>query len=314
MSTLAGRVRRALFGISLEETTFARRGFRGTHLATRARLESIPRAFAAGYHAALDTDRFEALVPRLQSEDPELRGFAYEGAALALALRDALGLWRRDRLTRFLQGPGDPHAYLAHVGAGWLLGRLPLSPRRVRTRLDPLLGWLAIDGYGFHEGFFHWPHYIQGQPAPARLTGYERRAFDQGLGRSLWFVDGAEVERLGHTIASFAEARRGDLWSGLGLAASYAGGVGEPELAGLKIAAGRFRPQLAQGAAFAAKARLRAGNVVPFTELAARVLCELTVQAAASVTDEALINLPGDGPEPAYEIWRRRVQDWFADR
>jgi hypothetical protein len=30
------------------------------------------------------------------------------------------------------------------------------------------------------------------------------------------------------------------------------------------------------------------------------------------VSDEALENLPSDGAEPAYEIWRRRVQQRFG--
>ena len=33
---------------------------------------------------------------------------------------------------------------------------------------------------------------------------------------------------------------------------------------------------------------------------------------AAKVTDAALENLPADGAEPAYEIWRQRIQAQFA--
>ena len=72
--------------------------------------------------------------------------------------------------------------------------RLPINPRRARQRLDPVLGWLGCDGYGFHEGFFHWPKYISGQRPPKKLTGYETRVFDQGLGRSWWFVNGGNAE------------------------------------------------------------------------------------------------------------------------
>jgi hypothetical protein len=32
---------------------------------------------------------------------------------------------------------------------------------------------------------------------------------------------------------------------------------------------------------------------------------------AAQVTDEALENLPFNGPEPGYEVWRRRIQQRF---
>jgi len=171
---------------------------------------------------------------------------------------------------------------------------------------------VVVDGYGFHEGFFHWQRYIQGQPAPARLEGYARRAFDQGFGRCLWFIDGGDVTRIPQTISTFPAERRADLWSGVGLAVTYAGEVSQSELAGLSNSAGECWPCLAQGAAFAAKARLRAQTVVPYTDRATIALCGLPVAQAAQVTDDALQGLPPDSAEPAYEIWRQRVQTRLA--
>jgi hypothetical protein len=99
------------------------------------------------------------------------------------------------------------------------------------------------------------------------------------------------------------------LWSGLGLAAAYAGIVPEASLLKLREKSGSYWPQLAQGAAFAAKARQRAGNLTAYTELAAKTLCGLCAGEAARLTDAALENLPS--AERAYEIWRRRIQDHF---
>jgi hypothetical protein len=179
------------------------------------------------------------------------------------------------------------------------------------TALDPVLGWLALDGWGFHEGFFHWPKYIDGQPPPEKLRGFERRVFDQGFGRSLWFVNGGNVELIAHTISVFSPQRQSDLWSGIGLAATYAGTIDEDSLTRLREKSGSFQAQLAQGAAFAAKARQRAGNLTDYAGRAARILCGLSAGEAARLTDEALENLPGDSEEPAYEIWRRRIQNRF---
>jgi enediyne biosynthesis protein E3 len=199
-----------------------------------------------------------------------------------------------------------------HVGAGWVLARVPGSVEKYLARFDPVLGWLVVDGYGFHEGYFHWRRQLSGAEAPRRLRGYARRVFDQGLGRSLWFVDGTDVERLTGTIGSFPAGRRPDLWSGAGLAAVYAGEVSEASLELLRTAAGACRPQLAQGAAFAAKARQRAGNATDYTGMATRKLCGVSVTEAARLCDETLENLPATGPEPAYETWRRRIQHRFT--
>ena len=278
----------------------------------RARLEQVGATFLSGYHLALEQGTPTGLATKLNLVEPDWRGFAFEGAAMGLALLDRLTPWRADRITQFLRGAGDAHAYMVHVAVGWVWARWPFGFRKTAQRLDPLLRWLAFDGWGFHEGFFHWPKYIDGQVRPKRLAGYEVRAFDQGLGRSWWFVNGGNPELIARTIENFPTERRGDLWSGLGLASVYAGQISEAELHSLRAAAGNFLPQLAQGAAFAAKARHRAGNPMPYTDRACWILCGQSSADAAAVTDAALENLPANGAEPAYEIWRRRIQEKFS--
>jgi hypothetical protein len=306
--TFLQRLRRRIFGLSPEEATFARRGFHASDAGARQYLEHIGYTFLEGYHAALEDAQPDTLALTLNTVEPELRGFAFEGAAMALTLLDQLTPWHSRRFRAFVEGPGTAHVYMVHVGAGWALARLPWRLDRALHQLDPLLRWLAIDGFGFHEGYFHWPRYIAQQALPQRLTGYARRVFDQGLGRSLWFVEGADVNRISATVATFHPARQADLWSGVGLACSYAGGVDRSAIEALRTAAEPYQPQLTQGVAFAAKARQRAGNPAPHTTLACEILCGLSADAAAAVTDAALQDLPSDGPEPAYEVWRRRIQ------
>lgn len=308
----SSKFKRRLFGIDPEEVTFEFRGFRGGDgEGVREGIEKVGHSFMAGYHAGLEEPRLTDLVDRLGEPERAFQGFAHEGAAMALALLDALTPWRRDRFRNYLEGAGDPHVYMAHVGAGWAIARLPFGMQGILERCDPLLRWLAFDGYGFHQGYFHWPLSVVKQQVPWRVRGYARRAFDQGLGRSLWFVDGADVERIPATIASFPASRHSDLWGGIGLSSTYAGGVPRDALVVLQEAAGSFRPQLAQGSAFACKARLRAGNATPHTEVAAEVLCGMTAAAAAAVTDRCLAGLGEDGEEPAFEVWRRRIGDCF---
>ena len=105
----------------------------------------------------------------------EQRGFAYEGAAMALALLDHVLPWRRNRLARFIRGPARDHIYMAHVGAGWALARLRRGTNRYFHKLDPLLRWLAMDGYGFHEGYFHWQRTIEARQQPRQPERQRKR-------------------------------------------------------------------------------------------------------------------------------------------
>ncbi|WP_165252203.1 DUF1702 family protein [Paludisphaera soli] len=308
-----GWLRRRIFGIAPEETSVARRGFRVCEEYVARRLERVGRSFLEGYHAALEQDEPGPLAERLDQLDREDRGFAYEGAAMAIFLLDRLSPWRRERFGAFVAGPGAAHVYMMHVGAGWAVARLRCSIRRTLARFDPLSRWLVMDGYGFHHGYFQPRICIDGRLTPKHLSGYARRAFDQGLGRSLWFVEGTDGDRIASSIERFPEARRGDLWSGVGLACAYAGGSTGGAMARLRSTAGANRPGLAQGAAFAAKARERAGNPAPHTDLACRILCDMSAGDAARLTDEALADLPGDGAIPSFEVWRGRIRACWGE-
>jgi hypothetical protein len=234
---------------------------------------------------------------------------------MGLMLLDHLLPSRATRFDRFLAGPGYPHVYMVHVGAGWCYARLPWLRFRVNAAigsLDPLLRWLAVDGFGFHEGYFAWNRVGERKQVPQGVSGYARRVFDQGLGRSLWFVHCADPLRVSTSIQQFHESRRGDLWSGIGLACAYAGGYTGTDLDELRVAARMYGAELAQGAAFGAKARLRAGNLVSHTDHACEIFCGTSAREAAAVTDTALKELPLHGPEPAFEIWRRRIQHEFG--
>ena len=303
-----------IFRISPDEAKFLRRGFRITKSA--GHLETVGEKFLYGYHAALSANSTSDLADDLNLVEPLYRGFAFEGAAMGLTLLDNLLPLRKKLLQEFFSGSGKAHIYMLHVGVGWALARIPWLRRRplkTISRFDPVLRWLILDGFGFHEGYFYPRKYFHSKVSLDWLPGYARRAFAQGLGRSLWFVEGADTEKILQRLNKLPESLRSDLWSGIGLACAYAGDASEPEIEKLKVSAGEhYLSYLAQGAAFAAKARLRAGNPARHTEMACRVFCRCTIEEAAFVTDMKLQNLPIDGTVPAYEVWRQRIQKEFS--
>ena len=274
-------------------------------------LEKIGTTFIKGFNKAMTIKKFDALTSELNKIENEFAGCAYEGAAMALAMKDILMPWNKERFKKFLNEYGSHHLYMINVGAGWAFAKLHFNPLKQINKLDTLLKYLAIDGYGFHHGYFKTRQYVYRRKKPDFFSGYEIKVFYQGLGRSLWFVECADVDRIQFMINTFPIEFLPDLWSGIGLASSYAGGATENDLLTLKKNGTRFLSQLAQGAAFAAKARIRADNLVPHTEMACNIFCETSAEDAAKVTDEALIDLQFDIELPAYEIWRTRIQKRF---
>jgi hypothetical protein len=322
MPTPTGTMRKRLMMPDLSETTFAKRGFHEGDPATRRNLERAGREFLTGFGHAMVSRNMAEVRRSLGTIERNFQGFSYEGASMAFAIADVTTPWRRARVRRFLEGPAVPHIYMAYVGVGWAMARLKRLPRAAWWGVDlpdPLLRWLAVDGYGFHEAYFSTRRHVH-ERRPVRMrvpwpdtTGYAAHAADQGIGRALWFVCGGDVERLAAVIGGFDPARRADLWSGTGLAATYAGGVDTAELETLRKLGTGFRREIAQGAAFAAQARLRAHLVTPHTRSAVRTFCRASVEDAAAVTQEALVDLPPDGPLPAYEVWRQRIRAAFPE-
>jgi len=274
-----------------------------------AHLEGLGVTFIRGYSAGLEADSQADLAEVLDQTDDELVGFAYEGASMALALMDILTPWNRNRVKTFLSGPGERHLYMVHIGAGWALARMGRAVEPFLKRCDPLYRWLVMDGYGFHQGYFHWPRYIEQRQPESKLTGYAVRAFDQGLGRAIWFVSGADLETATATALTFPEKRRSDLFSGIGLAAAYAGKPRPDDFQKWLALSPEYLLPIRQGVAFAAKARQRARNPAAHTDNACMKLCGLTASEASACTDEALKGLPeGTDATPAYEVWRQRLQ------
>lgn len=275
-------------------------------LAPRAaqRLGKIHSTFSQGYQAAT-TDDLEAIIPKLNAVEAEFLGFALEGVGTVLAQRDALTPTGQNRVEAFVAGPGAAYETFVYVGVGLMLGkkRLPIEP--YLKSLSLTRSWLVLDGYGFQHGFTHWQEYLDDQALPEQLSGYACRVFDQGMGRSIWFIDGTDVTRIPQTIGAFPPARQADLWGGVGYACAYAGGVDRETLEALGTAAGFYRPILARVTAVAAKSRQLLGNPSVYTELACEVLCGMGAEAAAETVDRTLKSPPmTNGATPDQEGWQ----------
>lgn len=288
------------------------RGFHVKNAEAKARLEYIGEVFLRGYAYAVEAGSPAEAEDLLETVPRDMRGFAYEGAGMGAAVYDSLP-GHNGRLEGLLAGKGRDHDYMIYVGVGWAMARLPkfLWPD-IRTT-DPMLRWLALDGYGFHQAYFKTDAYVRNPDVqhPFRWNGghnhYTLNAIDQGIGRALWFVGGTDPDVVAGLIRAYPERRHSDLYAGAGLACAYAGGVSEDELARFVESAGEHRWALAQGSAFATEARFRAGTVIDHTHLAARVVCGTTAERASRLCRETRPQTPAEGASPPYETWRRDI-------
>jgi enediyne biosynthesis protein E2 len=323
MPTTLGSVRRLLLTPSLAEVTFAGRGFPVEQSEATLRLEATPQAVVCGFEWGIDARDLWEVERRLAMVEPELRGFAYEGVTMAFTVLDAMGRGHRTR--DLLLGSGQPHIFLAYIGIGFAMARLPrplwkkVLPDLSGSPYYPTMSWLAVDGYGFDLAYFHTRRWVDEQRIPAPYPwqgapGYFPRAVDQGIGRALWFIHGGQPVQVVAAVGRFAAERQADLWSGVGLASTFAGGCDARGYSVLRRAAGEFQPELAQGMVFAAKARSYSGFVPEHTHVAAGALAGISVDAAVAVADDSEVKASQGASDtvPTYEMWRGRIREHFV--
>jgi hypothetical protein len=176
----------------------------------RARTERAVRAFARGVACAREHTEIESLASALARE-PEL---AWEGVGLVTALDG--------RFEQLLSAQRERAAWL-YIGLGFadaLLGRGPVVPNDACERL-------RLDGHGFWSGLRHGARLAEARHRPELESAAEM--FDQGVGRSLYFVHGGTADGIARAIAARGQPRAAALWLGVGIAAQVTGGLGPRE-------------------------------------------------------------------------------------
>jgi enediyne biosynthesis protein E3 len=303
------RLKSIVLSLPHKEASFSRRGFPGMASPSREHLEAILHAFIDGYNLAVVESDTKELVRRLNSSmAPEFVGFAYEGTGLYFALMDLL-IPGSYRLEAFTHSAGASHDYIAMVGAGFAISRIPLALHRLESyqkRLDEFTSFCLADGYGFHEGFFQWKSFVDGRkPAPASLNLQNRRLYDSGVARAMWWVYGADPVEIANAISRFDEERRPEMWAGLGVALSYASaGPNNPDpSAKLLELSGPYRYDLLSGIPFSAHMRWKGKNPAPWTERACTELLNMSVSETSDLVLSALKTFVDSWQGPAYDRW-----------
>jgi hypothetical protein len=296
---------RGVLNLSQAEALFERRGFPQSNRSTQLALEAIGRIFIGGYNAALTASDVSCVLRWVGSIPAAERGFAAEGAAMGAAVVDALP-FSRPMLPACIAAFKSEFSYLAHVGAGWALARVPWRRNQILSALDPVHRWLAIDGLGFHDTYFYHRRILTGWRR--EHSGYAAHAYDQGVGRALWFVSCGSVIDATRLISKLAGTRQDDLWSGLGLAMAYAGPVDNDDVVRALKSADENAASFAQGVAFACEARALARHVPSHTEMAVRSVWNSNVGEVIRLVREARDRLPkAETDPPRYQAWRLGV-------
>ena len=257
------------------------------------KMELIQATFQDAKEKVSDISNLEQLNESLLKFPNEFISVAYEGASMGLAIKtiqetNSLAIW-----DDFYQHFGLKHSTQIYIGLGWAFSELNLDFSDVDIIITPSLQYRVMDGYGYYEGIFKRKSSIRMQQVP-QFDALSLRSYDQGLGRSLWYIAQGEVERLARTIHLFPENRQDDLWRGIGIASSYVGGIDTIILEQLTKEAGKYLPSFKCGAAMLIQSRTKANTIVDDTEVIANFLFGVSCDSINKQLTELEVAANGD--------------------
>jgi len=284
------------------------------------RMEIIKTIFQDAKDKALAQDDVEELIRHLSTTNPEFISVAYEGASMGLALKDFTnmkppfippkgekpengfsytplrgegGLWNS------FMNVSENHAAQMYIGLGWAVAQekktAPFySPEGgnsgdASSQIPPSGGGGALmqfrlwDGCGYYDGLFRQRQTIKNQIRHDYIPAAAYQMYDQGLGRSLWYLCKGDETKIPEMIRQFSSSRHPDLWRGVGIACAYVGGCGETIFKTLSSSAEKHFLQLGIGAAMAAKARILANSITKDIDHACKAWCNLSAEEATRI-------------------------------
>jgi enediyne biosynthesis protein E3 len=226
-----------------------------------------------------------ALDTYLKEADADFRAVAYEGVAMGLALRDfeegVLNQWRA-----FMRRSDPVYQPHVHVGLGWAIAKQQIPSLLFLSSLPPAMLFRVFDGYGYYDGTLRQRQSIQNKVRPEVASEYAA-AYDQGLGRSLWYQTKGAPQKTGDLVSAFPPERHAALWRGVGIACAFVGGSDEDTLNTLADFSAHARKHLALGVATATMARFLTNTFSADTELACQILCGQSAEKTIALFKEA---------------------------
>jgi hypothetical protein len=277
------------------------------------RISLIRSTFQEGQTAVSKIDDLNQLYVFLDSFPPEFRSVAWEGASMELALSDfSKGDNLHDWLP-FRDGPGKIHSTQIHIGLGWALAQEKRAPFSFMETTDPLTAFRILDGMGYYDGVFRRKETLRNPKGPEHIPGKYRQGYDMGLGRSLWYNCMGDAARIPELVSQFSSVRHSDLWRGIGVACTYVGGFNEDALSDLTTLAAEYQIKLASGAALVARARLQAGSLTSYTELACQIWCGCNAEEAKTLTVKSELSVASN-PEEVFSSWISNIESKLRER
>jgi hypothetical protein len=246
-------------------------------------------------------DDLPALIVYLANTEKEFSSIAYESASMAIALKNFEADTFPHEWLLFVNGPAAAHQAQVYVGLGWAIAKFNFPFLKAIEKLESQFYLRIADGCGYYDGSFKYRQTVINQQLPVYLPVTAMPMYDQGIGRSIWYTEKADIHKMHSKIETFAADRHANLWRGIGIAVAYVGGCNDEDLKTLLKYAAANGFQLACGAALAARSRTMAKTMTADTDCCSRLWFGLTADAHIITNEDGYCN------------WIKQIEETLSD-
>ena len=239
---------------------------------SRAHFKLLLDTFYESMLRYVDSGDFSALESQVNNDHTVYAPYVIEGAGMAF------GILFHARNTTV--GALDSSYFnmpninrLFSFGIGMSIGFLGLPFEKCYGYAERLSFRAIKDGYGFYSGIKlrhrlleHGADLINGGPSDFGLWS--------GYGRSLWFATSSNPEKLFNIVQDLPQRSRGAMWRGVGLAATFTGGVELDLISRLSDLCKEHSRHLAHGAQYGVYLRGKAHRNYPYIQESKEILCK----------------------------------------
>jgi hypothetical protein len=281
------------------------------NISVETKMDDIQNAFLHVQDIFFESPDWKRHVAELESTDIEFRSIGYESASMSIALEDLKQGEQLSNWLHFLNEVASAHATQVHVGLGWAIAQALKNPINYFPELNPMMRYRVFDGYGYYEGIFRRRRSIINHIKLQVADTIASAAIDQGIGRSIWYLNKGIIDDAKIMIEGFAVERQKDLWRGLGIAIAYVGGCNEELLKEIFSKSDSYKTQLATGAVMALVSRDSAKYISTDAELACKIFCNKTAEQILELnySNKSKLNLQSDD---AYANWIGELEQCFS--
>lgn len=273
-------------------------------------INAVIESFHIGKNIALENDNYDSLIKMLNEVDSNFPSVVFEGAASGVA--NAVFREKHDFQIwlDFANKLDKAHQAQAYVGLGWALAENAILPSSIFEKIQPFRYGRVLDGYGYYHGLLRRRIFVKGAKQPENISEIELQAFDQGIGRAIWYTSKGDLSLLEKMLSAFNESRIPAIWRGIGVAALYVGELNETLSKSLLGLAKENKASFLTGAALAAMGKSLNQSISNTDKLSFKTL-GMSAKEFSNLTLQAERKFTSSSSKKAYFEWLREIESYF---